>query len=103
MPNNTDYTNAILDRALIDELKAEVARLHAWIIEADAAFNVDNKPAVSVDECAGLVRMCHEGAAALEEVTSLSAELDTARDLLFAYHDENDEWRKSVTAYLVTT
>ena len=35
------------------------------------------------------------------EVARLRAELDEARDLLFAYRDENAEWRKSVTAYLV--
>ena len=58
-----------------DAARAEATELRAWIIEADAAYNVDGKPAASLDECAGLVRMCHEGAKALHEVEELRAQL----------------------------
>lgn len=53
-------------------LEAENERLTAWIIEADAAFNSDGQPAANLDECAGLVRMCHEGRAAIDEAARLS-------------------------------
>jgi chromosome segregation ATPase len=56
--------------------------LRAWIIEADSAFNRDGKPAASVDECTGLVRMCHEGAAALAEVADLREQLAKLRELI---------------------
>lgn len=65
--------------------------LRAWIIEADAAFNIGNKPAETLDDCLGLVRMCHEGAAALAEVASLRAELAKAIDLFHGTHELCDE------------
>lgn len=91
-----------------DELIRERDELRAWIIEADAAFNLDGKPAASVDECMGLVRMCHEGRAAIDEVARLRAELDTARDMLRNvpvpdYRSEYAEWQSNVDDYLETT
>lgn len=59
--------------------EAKIDRLSCWIVEADAAFNTDNKPAESLDDCLGLVRMCHEGAAALHEVQKQQAEIERLR------------------------
>lgn len=74
--------------------------LRAWIIEADAAFNIGNKPAETLDDCLGLVRMCHEGAAALAEVASLRTALakaldlfSGARELCYQVGSEEWEWR----------
>jgi hypothetical protein len=64
-----------------DAARAEAAELRAWIIEADAAFNVDGEPAASVADCVGLVRMCHEGATALSEVARARAARAEAAEL----------------------
>ena len=79
------------ERARTAAAEAQVAMLRNWIIEADAAFNVDNKPAETLDDCLGLVRMCHEGAQALAEVESLRAELAKAIDLFHGTHELCDE------------
>jgi len=48
--------------------RAEVAELRATIIEADSAYNLDGYTS-TWEETAGLVRMCHAGRAALDELT----------------------------------
>jgi uncharacterized protein YfaT (DUF1175 family) len=72
------------ERLRVDNDAAEgyITQLTEWIIEADAAFNVGGKPAKTLDDCLGLVRMCHEGAAALHEVERLRAMVNVARGLL---------------------
>jgi hypothetical protein len=62
-------------RVDVEAAEGFISQLTDWIIEADAAFNVDKKPAQTLDDCLGLVRMCHEGAAALAEVERLRAAL----------------------------
>jgi len=56
--------------ARIGKLEAENAELTRWIIEADSAYNLDGHVSVFPDECLGLVRMCHEGRAALDELAA---------------------------------
>lgn len=53
--------------------------LRAWIIEASSAFRFDGGTD-TLEEALGLVRMCHEGAAALTENAELRAKLTAARD-----------------------
>jgi hypothetical protein len=82
------------ERARTAAAEAQVAMLSAWIIEADAAFNVDNKPAETLDDCLGLVRMCHEGAAALTAQAALQEALAEALD-------PNTEWTQETWARLL--
>ena len=70
--------------------RADIKQLTDWIIEADAAYNTDGKPAASLDDCIGLVRMCHEGAAALHEVERQRAALAEAHALLSEASPVND-------------
>jgi hypothetical protein len=56
-----------------DALRARIQDLEANIIEADAAFTTDHQPEpIEVAELA-LVRMCHEGRAAMDRVNELEA------------------------------
>jgi hypothetical protein len=54
-------------------LRAENAELRATIIEADSAFNLDGHVS-DWEETASLVRLCHEGRAALDELTKRHSE-----------------------------
>lgn len=60
-------------RTGIDALAAECARLTAWILEAAAVFNTNGAAPESLDAALGLVRLCHEGRAALDELARLRA------------------------------
>ena len=53
--------------AQVDGLLEECNDLRAWIIEASSAFRNDGGTD-TLSEALGLVRLCHEGAAALGEV-----------------------------------
>jgi hypothetical protein len=60
-------------RVDVEAAEGFISQLTDWIIEAHAAFS--GKPVETLDDCLGLVRMCHEGAAALAEVERLRAAL----------------------------
>jgi hypothetical protein len=88
--------NAEVARLRVDNDAAEgnIKQLTDWIIEADAAYNIDGKPAETLGDCLGLVRMCHEGAAALHKVARL-------REALAEALDPNTEWTSSTWARLL--
>jgi DNA repair exonuclease SbcCD ATPase subunit len=51
-----------------------VEELERWITEASSAFNLDGSKD-TLEDAAGLVRMCHEGRAAIDRVAELEATL----------------------------
>lgn len=65
----------------ISALLDEIEQLTNWIIEADSVFNTDGHTSKNLDECVGLVRMCHEGRAALDKQQDLEAEIMRLRGI----------------------
>jgi hypothetical protein len=86
---DSKHLRAEVARLRVDNDAAEgyIKQLTDWIIEADAAYNIDGKPAETLDDCLGLVRMCHEGAAALHKVDRLRAQVATLRRPLAVIYD----------------
>ena len=93
---DSKHLRAEVARLQVDNDAAEgyIKQLTDWIIEADAAYNIDGKPAETLGDCLGLVRMCHEGAAALHKVARL-------REALAEALDPNTEWTSSTWARLL--
>lgn len=63
----------------LQQAQDKIEYLRAWIIEAASAWNLDGSKATDLIECAGLVRMCHEGRQALDENARLHKEIDDLR------------------------
>lgn len=72
---------------------AKVKRLTAWLCEAMTPFILDGSKAVTLEDCLGLVRMCHEGAAALKEVERLNEIITKYDDRVIVLLGQNEELR----------
>jgi BMFP domain-containing protein YqiC len=78
----TEIENHITELEAREELMANkiweqlkrISKLEAWITEASSAFNIDGSKD-TLEEALGLVRMCHEGRAAIDRVAELEATL----------------------------
>jgi hypothetical protein len=84
-------------KTALDLLKVEQeyrGRLETWITEASSAFNLDGSKD-TLEDAVGLVRMCHEGRAAIARV----AELEAALKMVKEYNPLNYAWSYDPNAY----
>lgn len=83
--NETIYDVGVKALDDIPALIAEIEELRNWIVEADSAFNADGYISKYPEECLSLVRMCHEGRAAMDRVRTLEIEIKRLKTIV-AYH-----------------